>query len=194
MSTRLLHRLLIRTILVNGLSLLGIGVLILFLSSAVSRGFVYGLAVVMLIDSFHTLADNLKSARRWKLTHQLFSGMLSAGGGILLIFNPTVSQRNLTIIALAMSIIIGSYRLTSAFVLDRKSMNEVVNGVTLIIVGAIGLLTFPYCEIFFLGLVVGLLLVKKGVSILLFLPSAIELHTFHLVRRFKYAKYIRRKF
>jgi uncharacterized membrane protein HdeD (DUF308 family) len=165
----------VRKAITSALLFFGAGALTLCFAPFVSRSVVYGLAFIMLVDGYHEIKNSLQIGLRRTTASRVMYGILLLIGGTLVLPDPVATQRNLTIILLGTSVIVGAYRLTAALVESELSKMELMSGGMLVLFGAFGWLTLPQGGDFIIGLAVGFFALKKGISILQIIPILLQL-------------------
>lgn len=146
-----------------GILLIIAGTMAIFSSFVATMATVTVLGCVFLAGAVIELVHAFRAGRWSGFFLNLLAGILYGVAGVLLVTNPMASAVSLTLFLSMLFIVIGIFRIVTAFALHHPSWGwTLFNGIVSVALGAMIWARWPAASLWFIGLFVGIELLFTG--------------------------------
>jgi uncharacterized membrane protein HdeD (DUF308 family) len=151
-------------LLVLGIAMMILGLIALSMTFAATLAAVWALGVVLLVGGVFEFMNAFQKGRHGDLWMHLFSGILDIVCGALLIAFPGTGAAGLTFILAIFFLVGGPVRVFSALMLRLPNKGwAIFSGIIDFLLGVVLLVSWPFSAFWFLGTLVGIALIFRGI-------------------------------
>lgn len=173
-------------LLALGIALVILGIVALVIMPAATVGTVLVLGWLMVISGVIEAVHAFRVRQSGGMFVHLLAGILGVGVGLLIVTHPIAGALAWTLLFAAFFVVIGAFRIFAAAALKFPHWGwALFDGIVTLILGMLLWAEWPYSGFWFLGLAVGISLILRGWSYIIFALALRSLAPVHSVTQMR---------